>query len=102
MDSRLKIIDVRSGKVVQVFHDRDFQTSYNWASASFSPDGEYVASGSSANGLVLIWSVKNGRLVRKLQEGHEFGVCGFAWGRGGTSGQQVASVDKMGKLVLWE
>lgn len=64
--------------------------------------GLYVAAGSSSNGKIFIWSAKTGKLVRKLEDGHEFGVCGFAWGRGGTtSGQQVASVDKMGRLVLW-
>lgn len=39
MDSRLKIVDVRTGKALQVFHNEDFHTSYNWSSSSFSPDG---------------------------------------------------------------
>ena len=62
----------------------------------------YVASGSSSNGLIFVWSCKSGRLVQKLEKAHDVGVCGFAWGRGGSNGlQQVASVDKSGRLVLW-
>jgi WD40 repeat protein len=62
--------------------------------------GSYVASGSSSNGLVFVWDANSGELKKKLK-GHETGVCGFAWGRGGSSGQQVASVDKKGTLILW-
>ena len=50
--------------------------------------------------LVLVWEVESGKLQRKLKD-HQSGVCGFAWGRGGVSGQQVASVDKSGVLILW-
>ena len=64
--------------------------------------GAYVASGSSSNGFVFVWNAKNGQLVRILDSGHQnAGVCGIAWGRGGDSGQQVASTDKAGKLILW-
>jgi len=59
-----------------------------------------VASGSSSNGHIFVWDVTAGKLRARLQ-GHQAGVCGFAWGRGGTSGQQVASVDKSGMLILW-
>jgi WD40 repeat protein len=59
-----------------------------------------VASGSSSNGIILVWEVSTGKAKAKLK-GHEAGVCGFAWGRGGTCGQQVASVDKKGTLILW-
>jgi WD40 repeat protein len=40
MDSKLMIVDVRSGKSFQVFHHPDFHTSYNWSSSSFSSDGK--------------------------------------------------------------
>ena len=62
--------------------------------------GRYVAAGSSSNGQIFVWNTGQGELKRKLP-GHESGVCGFAWGRGGSSGQQVASVDKSGVLILW-
>ena len=64
--------------------------------------GAYVASGSSSNGFIFVWNAKNGKLIRKLECGHnDTGVCGLAWGRGGNNGQQVATVDKSGRLVLW-
>ena len=62
--------------------------------------GAYAAAGSSANGNVFVWNVDDGSLKTKLP-GHTVGVCGFAWGRGGSSGQQVASVDRKGTLILW-
>lgn len=102
MDSRIKIVDIRSCKVIYKFSHKDFQTSYNWSSSVFSPDGAYVASGSSSNGFIFVWNAHNGKLIRTLEGGHhDAGVCGIAWGRGGSSGQQVTSVDKSGKLVLW-
>jgi len=62
--------------------------------------GAYVGAGSSSNGTIFVWDVASGVLKAKL-EGHTSGVCGFAWGRGGSSGQQVASVDRKGGLILW-
>jgi WD40 repeat protein len=126
MDSCVKIVDIRTSAIVQTFKDPNFQTSYAWSSASFSPDGKfqnyvvlfswswrasshfhfliltgkYVASGSSSNGNIFVWDVAGGKLTTRLQ-GHQAGVCGFSWGRGGSSGQQVASVDKNGMLILW-
>jgi WD40 repeat protein len=63
--------------------------------------GLYVASGSSSNGHLFVWEVESGKLVKQLTTGHDVGVCGCAWGCNGSSGQQVASVDKSGRLVLW-
>lgn len=67
---------------------------------SYHDAGAYVAAGSSGNGNVFVWNVDDGSLKSKLP-GHTAGVCGFAWGRGGSSGQQVASVDRKGGLILW-
>ena len=71
-------------------------------SVCYKKKGAYVASGSSSNGFIFVWNAKNGKLIRKLECGHnDTGVCGLAWGRGGNNGQQVATVDKSGRLVLW-
>mmetsp|Transcript_19160 Transcript_19160/g.47705 ORF Transcript_19160/g.47705 Transcript_19160/m.47705 type:complete len:105 (-) Transcript_19160:876-1190(-) len=102
MDSVVKIVDVRTAKAVHEFKHVDFQTSYSWSTSVFSPDGAYVASGSSSNGFVFCWNTKNGQLVRVLDKGHQnAGVCGIVWGRGGDSGHQVATTDKGGKLIFW-
>jgi len=44
MDSCIKIVDIRTPKVVHTFRDMNFQTSYAWSSASFSADGKYLTS----------------------------------------------------------
>mmetsp|Transcript_9991 Transcript_9991/g.21127 ORF Transcript_9991/g.21127 Transcript_9991/m.21127 type:complete len:620 (-) Transcript_9991:869-2728(-) len=97
MDSRIKIIDIHSCKVMHEFSHKDFQTSYSWSSSVFSPNGVFAASGSSSNGFIFVWNTKNGQLVRVLEEAHQHaGVCGIVWGREG-----MQSVDKAGKLILW-
>lgn len=64
--------------------------------------GVYVGSGSSSNGTIFIWNATTGKLVQKLEGGHTTGVCGISWGRGDSSSYpQVASVDKIGTLILW-
>ena len=78
----------------------DFRTLTNHASCALSPDGNYAAAGSAGTGEVFVWRVADGKLEKKLG-GHAAAVGGVAWGRGGTNGQQVASVDKKGVLVLW-
>jgi len=100
MDSCLKLVDLRTGTPLHSLSHQDFRTSYSWSSSTFSPDGAYVTSGSSSNGMIFVWDSLTGNLVKKLP-GHDTGVCGIAWGSGGSSGQQVASVDKGGTLIMW-
>lgn len=101
LDSCLKIVDVRTGTAIQTLRHAQFHTAQSWASCSFSGNGLYAAAGSSSTGNIFVWNVEDGSLKKKLEEGHGAGVAGFAWGRGGNSGQQVASVDRKGCLVLW-
>ena len=42
----------------------------------------------------------DGTLEKQLQ-GHESNVVAVAWDRGGSNGQQFASVDNKGNLLLW-
>jgi len=129
-DNTLKIIDTRRVKasshsssgqsssqaLVEMRHHDFFVggSSSHVGSASvaaLSPDGKYAIAGSSSDGTIFVWRVLDGSLERKIGPGnegnnngighHEVGVCGLAWGHGGTSGQQVASVDREGHLVLW-
>jgi WD40 repeat protein len=101
MDSSLKLVDVRTGTAIHTFRHPEFATSYGWSSACFSPGGgAYVAAGSNSTGEVLVWSTADGTLRAKLS-GHTGGVCGVDWGRGGSNGQQVASIDRKGLLILW-
>jgi len=99
-DGTLKLSDIRTCSVVQTFSDPNFQTVSNHVSSALSPDGVYAAAGSGTTGDLFVWRVSDGKLEKKLSA-HQAAVCGVAWGRGGTNGQQVASVDKNGVMVLW-
>lgn len=100
MDSSLKIVDIRTCTAVQTLRHPEFQTSHTWSKSVFSPDGRYVAAGSSSNGTIFVWDVSDGKIKKRLP-GHTSGVCGIDWSRGGSSGQQVASIDRKGSLILW-
>lgn len=99
-DSTLRLIDMRTCATLQSFQHLDFRTLVNYASSALSPDGMYAAAGSTSTGEIFVWRVSDGSIVKKLKA-HETGVGGLAWGSGGTNGQQVASVDRNGVLVLW-
>jgi WD40 repeat protein len=101
-DHCLKLIDMRTGSAICTMKDdADFCTPHNWSSAAMSPDGHFAASVSGADdGQLIVWNVSDGSVFRKIK-GHDVGAGGLAWGSGGTSGQQVASVDRSGQLILW-
>jgi autophagy-related protein 16 len=106
MDACLKIIDLRTGLALETFRDADLITTQSWSKAVWSPNGRYVAAGSNTKDLLLVWNCQNGA-VQKLstpssdEEVVAAGICGIDWGRGGSSGQQVATIDRRGKLILW-
>ncbi len=98
-DSQLKLVDIRNRSVLHTFQHTDFRVDLNYASSSISPDGKYAVAGSTTGDL-FIWNTSTGALKTKLAA-HGVGVVGVTWGRGGTNGQQVASIDKNGSLILW-
>lgn len=111
-DSTLKIIDGRnysssntanSSGVVKTFSNRALRIMSNNARCSYSPDpeGKYVASGGGDTGDLFVFDVASCELKKRLSSAHKAGVVGLAWGKGGTNGQQIATVDKSGVLVLW-
>lgn len=99
-DSVLRIMDVRTFEVVNTFEHPEFRTLSNWSAACFSPDGMYVAAGSSSPGTVFVWRTVDGKLEKKLEGAHSSGVVGIDWCCVGASGQQVSTIDKSGSLVL--
>lgn len=101
-DSTLKIIDGRTKSVVKTFQNSALRILSNNARCSYSPDreGKYVACGGD-NGDVFVFDVASTDLKKRLSSAHQAGIVGLAWGKGGTNGQQIATVDKSGVLVLW-
>jgi len=99
-DSTVKLVDIRTCVALETMSHNDYRISCSWSSCAFSPDGVYAGAVSSTTGEVFVWRTVDGSLEAKLS-GHTNGAAGFAWGRGGASGQQVASVDRGGNLILW-
>jgi len=98
-DSVVKLIDVRkSGEVLQSFFHSEYRIDLSYAGCAISPDGKYAAAGSST-GDIFIWRTVDGNLMKQLK-GHDTGVVSVAWNMQ-TNGQQFASVDKRGYLILW-
>jgi autophagy-related protein 16-1 len=110
MDSCLKLIDIRTCTAVHTLRgDADFSTSQTWSKAVLSPDGRYAAAGSSSTGCIFIWDLAAANatvdgavpVVSKLSGHHTSGVSAIDWGRGGSTGQQVSTIDRRGTLILW-
>ena len=99
-DSALRIVDARTQAVVKSVRAPGFRTLTNHASSSFSPDAMYVAAGSGDGGDIIVWNAASGEVEKRLSA-HSCSAVGLAWGRGGTNGQQVATIDKSGVLILW-
>mmetsp|Transcript_28287 Transcript_28287/g.43512 ORF Transcript_28287/g.43512 Transcript_28287/m.43512 type:complete len:386 (-) Transcript_28287:614-1771(-) len=102
-DSILKLVDIRTCLPIHSFSHPQFKTIFKQSSSSLSPDGKYVSAGSNSsnNGTIFVWDAETGGYLKQVS-GHESTcISSFAWGSGGTNGQQVASVDRKGYLVLW-
>ncbi|KAL7448022.1 hypothetical protein ACHAWC_000288, partial [Mediolabrus comicus] len=95
-DSTLKIIDGRNCSIVKTFSNRALRIMSNNARCSYSPDpeGRYVACGGGDTGDLFVFDVASCELKKRLSSAHKAGVVGLAWGKGGTNGQQIATVDK--------
>ncbi|KAJ8919551.1 hypothetical protein NQ315_002173 [Exocentrus adspersus] len=95
-DDTLKLLDLRMNQVVTVFSCDGFKVSCDWDRATFSPDGQYVAVGSS-DGSVYIFGVASAKVEKVLKE-HTAAVTATAWCPIAT---YLASVDRSKKTVIW-
>ncbi|XP_076751805.1 autophagy-related 16 isoform X2 [Xylocopa sonorina] len=95
-DDTLKLIDLRMKKIIGSFSADGFKVGFDWTRATFSPDGQYIAVGSS-NGSVFIWSVAT-NMIETVLKNHSAVVTAVSWHPHGT---YLASVDRAKTVTVW-
>ena len=98
-DDSIQIFDLRRMKLnYESLKGEGFHSSCDWSNAAFSPDSEYVASGSN-DGSVYVWKFQSGSNPEKvLKDHHVHPVIGVAWQPAGNS---LVSCDKNKTVIVW-
>ncbi|XP_043466583.1 autophagy-related protein 16-1-like [Leptopilina heterotoma] len=96
-DDTVKLLDLRMKQIVVSFSADGFKVGCDWARATFSPDGQYIAVGSS-DGSVYVWSVATSKVETVLKD-HSSAVTAVSWHPHGTF---LASVDRAKKATIWD
>ncbi|KAI9499022.1 WD40-repeat-containing domain protein [Zychaea mexicana] len=76
-DNTLKLIDLRMYDIVATFQAPTYRNGANWSRSCFSPDGSYIAAGSS-DGTLHIWNQLTRNLEKTIKE-HRGVMCGVSW-----------------------
>ncbi|XP_055954277.1 autophagy-related protein 16-1 [Patella vulgata] len=95
-DDSMKIIDLRMNQVSSTFCADGFKASCDWSRAVFSPDGNFVASGSH-DGALYVWNITT-KKVEKVLKDHNHAVIAVTWNPCGAS---IVSCEKSRKVVVW-
>ncbi|XP_076222119.1 autophagy-related protein 16-1-like isoform X2 [Nomia melanderi] len=95
-DDTLKLIDLRMKKIIGSFSADGFKVGFDCTRATFSPDGQYIAVGSS-DGSVFIWSVLT-NTIETILKNHSAVVTAVSWHPQGT---YLASVDRAKTVTVW-
>jgi autophagy-related protein 16 len=94
-DDTLRLIDLRQNAITATFTAPGFHVGVDWTRAAFSPDGQYVAAGSS-DGTLFVWETFSGKVKTRKEHGKEIVTC--AWH---PKGQLFASADRNKRVILW-
>ncbi|RHZ17961.1 hypothetical protein DYB37_012248, partial [Aphanomyces astaci] len=103
-DNSLQLVDTRMldptthHTVLGQYKSPAYTCGFNWSKASITPDGQFIAAGSSS-GSVLIWDAITTGVWRENKDTHTGAVVGCTWS---PTGHMLASCDKNGCLVLWK
>jgi autophagy-related protein 16 len=96
-DDTLRLIDLRQNAITATFTAPGFHVGVDWTRAAFSPDGQYVAAGSS-DGTLYVWETfSTGKVKTRKEHGKEIVAC--VWH---PKGQVFASADRNKKVILWK
>jgi WD40 repeat protein len=86
-------------RVTHIF-DHDFEPG----ALAFSPDGHHLAVGGGLHRAVMVWDLRNGSLVRRLED-EKGGVSSLAWSRDGrrlVAGRSFTTVERIPSLTAWD
>lgn len=97
-DDALRLIDLRQNSIVATYNANGFRVSVDWTRACFSPDGQYVAAGSS-DGSLFVWDTMGGKQKREKCREHVKEVVVCSWH---PKGQLFATADRHKKVTIWK
>jgi WD40 repeat protein len=92
----LKVWDATTGQ--ELWNRPGSETTTGGQHIAFSPDGDHLAAADWDNGVVRIWSLSKGQVVRTLR-GHRASVLGVAYS---TDGTRLASSGDDNFIKLWD
>ena len=95
-DGVIKLWDTVTGKEIRTLSGHSYESFIMWVTASFSSDGNTLASGSDDN-TIKLWNITNGRLINTFS-GHFDAIESIIYS---PDGKKIASASRDGTICLW-
>lgn len=97
-DGSIRCFDVDSGnKLLAVYTAPKLSIQSNWARATLSPSGEYIALG-SATGQIFIWDTATTKIIANLKAS-SVPITGVSWNP--LHSNHLVSFDETGSISIW-